>query len=109
MELKTEGLPEVLQRRGLDKKIVEICKRNDIVFMAVFGSYARGEQKETSDVDIAIEFDKHKEKSLFDLIHVEDELAEVLKRKVDVGIFSSLSSYVLEDVRREMHIIYETR
>jgi predicted nucleotidyltransferase len=109
MELEIEGLPKDLQKRDLKKKIAEICKRNDIVFMAIFGSFVRGEQKKTSDIDIAIEFDKNKRKSLFDLVHVENELAKAFKKKVDLGIFSSLSPYVAEDVRKEMRVIYEKR
>ena len=98
MELEIEGLPKVLQKRGLKEKITEICRRNDVVFMAVFGSFVRGEQKNTSDIDIAIEFDKSKKKSLFDLAHVENELARALGRKVDLGVFSSLNPYIIEDV-----------
>ena len=33
------------------EKIIEICKRNDISYCAVFGSYARGEATEESDID----------------------------------------------------------
>jgi predicted nucleotidyltransferase len=109
MELEIEGLPKILQKRGLKEKITEICKKNDIIFMAIFGSVVRGEQKKTSDIDIAIEFDKNKQKSLFDLVHVENELTRVFKKKVDLGIFSSLSPYVVDDVRREMRVIYEER
>jgi len=109
MELEIRGLPEALQKRGLEEKLAEICKRNGIVFMAIFGSFARGEQKKKSDIDIAIEFGKSKEKSLLDLVHVENELRRVFKKKVDLGVFSSLSPYMVEDVRKEMHIVYEKR
>ena len=107
MELKIEGLPKILQRKGLKEKIAEICEKNDIVFLAIFGSTIRGEQKKTSDIDIAIEFGKNKQKTLFDLIHVENELTSVFRRKVDLGIFSSLSPYVIDNVRKEMRVIYE--
>ena len=107
MELKIEGLPKILQRKGLKEKIAEICEKNDIVFLAIFGSTVRGEQKKTSDIDTAIEFGKNKQKTLFDLIHVENELTSVFRRKVDLGIFSSLSPYVIDNVRKEMRVIYE--
>ena len=107
MELEIEGLPKILQKKGLIEKIAEICERNDIVFMVVFGSAVRGEQKRTSDIDIAFEFDKNKQKTLFDPIHIENELTSVFRRKVDLGIFSSLSPYVVENVRKEMRVIYE--
>ena len=109
MEQEVEGFPRVLQKRGLKEKITEICRRNDVVFMAVFGSFVRGEQKNTSDIDIAIEFDKSKKKSLFDLAHVENELATVFGRKVDLGVFSSLNPYIIDDVKKELCVIYEKR
>ena len=107
MEMQIEGLPKALQRKGLKEKIAGICERNDITFLAVFGSTVRGEQKKTSDIDIAIEFGKNKQKTLFDLIHVENELTSVFRRKVDLGIFSSLSPYIVDNVRKEMRVIYE--
>jgi predicted nucleotidyltransferase len=92
MQLRTEALPKALQKKGLDQEIAEICDRNDIVFMAVFGSVVRGEQRRTSDIDVAIEFDKRKRKSLFDLVHVENELTRAFGRKVDLGGFQQLES-----------------
>jgi predicted nucleotidyltransferase len=109
MEIEVEKLPKVLRKKGLEEKLAEICKKNDIVFLAVFGSFVRGQQNRKSDVDIAIEYDKSKRKTLLDLVRLEDELSKVFKRKVDLGIFSSLNPYVVEDVRREMRIIYEKR
>ena len=109
MEIEVEKLPKVLKKRGLEEKLAKICRENDVVFLAVFGSFVRGEQNRKSDVDIAIEFDESKRKTLLDLVRLEDELSKVFKRKVDLGIFSSLNPYVVEDVRREMRIIYEKR
>ncbi len=107
MQIQTENLPKPLQRSGLDKKLAEIYINNDVVFLAVFGSFARGEQHKRSDIDIAIEFDPTKDKTLLDLIHLEGELSKVFKRKVDLGIFSSLHPYIIEDVKKEMCVIYE--
>jgi predicted nucleotidyltransferase len=109
MEIAVEKLPTVLRKKGLEEKLAEICKKNDVVFLAVFGSFVRGEQNKKSDVDIAIEFDKSKRKTLLDLVRLEDELSKVFERKVDLGIFSSLNPYVVEDVKREMRVIYEKR
>jgi len=87
----------------------KICQENDVVFLAVFGSFVRGEQKKRSDIDIAIEFNNDAKKTLLDLVHLEYELRKIFKRKVDIGIFSSLSPYIMEDVKKEMKVIYEKR
>jgi uncharacterized protein len=109
MVVSVEELPRALRRKGLERQLAQLCKEHDIVFMAIFGSFVREEQTLQSDVDIAIEFDKAKRKSLLDLLRVEDELSGLFNRKVDVGIFSSLSPYVIDDVKKEMHVIYEKR
>jgi predicted nucleotidyltransferase len=109
IKIEIQNLPEELRRKGLEEKLAEICRKNDIVFMAIFGSFVRGEQNRKSDIDIAIEFERNSEKSLLDLVRIENELRKVFKRKVDLGIFSSLSPYIIEDVKREMRVIYEKR
>ena len=44
-------------------KLVSILKKHDAKKIEIFGSYARGEQKETGDLDVIVEFEK-KEKSV---------------------------------------------
>ena len=107
MEIQVEKLPKALRKKGLEERLSEICGKNDVAFLAVFGSFVRGEQKDESDVDIAIEFDKSKRKTLLDLLRLENELSEVFKRKVDLGVFSSLNPYIMDDVKKEMLVIYE--
>jgi predicted nucleotidyltransferase len=109
VRIDIQNLPKELRREGLEEELVEICRKNDIVFMAIFGSFVRSEQKRRSDIDVVIEFERNSEKSLLDLVRIENELRKVFKRKVDLGIFSSLSPYITEDVKREMRIIYEKR
>ncbi len=107
MEIQVAKLPKPLRTSGIEEKLADVCRRNDVVFLAVFGSYVRGEQHRGSDVDIAIEFDPSKDKTLLDLIHLENELGKIFKRKVDLGIFSSLHPYIIDDVKKEMRVIYE--
>jgi predicted nucleotidyltransferase len=109
IKIEIQNLPKELRSKEIEKKLAEICQKNGIVFMAIFGSFARGEQKKKSDIDIAIEFEKGSQKSLLDLVRIENELRKVFKRKVDLGIFSSLNPYIMEGVKKEMRIIYEKR
>lgn len=50
--------------------------------VAVFGSVARGDATEESDIDFLVEFDPGS--SLLDLLRLHDELSEILGRRVDV-------------------------
>jgi len=109
IKIEIKNLPRELRKRGLEKELAKICKKEDITFMAVFGSFIKGEETKKSDIDIAIEFAKNSGKSLLDLVRIEDELTRIFKRKVDLGIFSSLNPYIKEDIKKEMQTIYEKR
>lgn len=78
-------------------------------FLGGFWVFCQRGAKKGSDIDIAIEFDKNREKTLLDLIGLEQELSKLFRRKVDLGVFSSLNPYVIDDVKREMRVIYEKR
>jgi len=107
--VKIETLPPKLMKKGLRERLLKICEGNDISFMAIFGSFIRGEESRRSDIDIAIEFTDKSRKNLFDLIHIEDELRKIFGRKVDLGIFSAIKPHIIEDVKKEMRVIYEKR
>lgn len=109
MMIKVKNLQALAKKENLKGEIAKICKENDIIFMALFGSFVRGDQKKRSDIDILIKFDKTKEKSLLDLIHAENELKKLFKRKVDLLTIGSISPYIREEVLNSMKVIYEKR
>ena len=63
-------------------QILEIAARHHARNVRVFGSVARGEAIATSDIDLLVDFEK--DSSLFDLLHLADELKALLGRNVDV-------------------------
>ncbi|MDP3698389.1 MAG: nucleotidyltransferase family protein [Nanoarchaeota archaeon] len=71
------------------KIVVPILKKNDVVKAGIFGSYARGEAKKRSDVDMLIQFKGRK--SYFDLVGLEQELGERLGKKVDLLTYKSVN------------------
>lgn len=66
----------------IKERIVPILKEYKVTKAGLFGSYARGEQKKKSDVDILIEIGSWAD--LFDIIHLKGLLEKSLKRKVDL-------------------------
>ena len=89
--------------------MLKLCEGNDISLMAIFGSFVRREENRRSDIDIAIEFADKSRKTLFDLIHIENELKKIFGRKVDLGILSTINPHIIEDVKKQMLVIYEQR
>jgi len=85
-------------------KIYPILRHYGISKAAVFGSFVRGENTETSDIDILVEF--LGKKSLFDLAGLKIELEEVLGREVDVLTYNSLHPLLKECILKEQEVIY---
>lgn len=65
-------------------EIVGFCERWKITELALFGSAARGDMRPDSDVDILATFAPDADWSLFDHVAMEQELATILGRKVDL-------------------------
>ena len=68
--------------------------------IGIFGSYARGEQKAGSDVDVLVNFDNGA--TLFDLVGLGDYLEEMLDIPVDVVSMRALHPMMRDDVLREL-------
>ena len=78
-------------------KIKEILKKNKIKKAGIFGSYAKGEQSKNSDIDILIEFNG----SLLDLVELEIELKEKLKKKVDLITYTGINHLLRDRILNE--------
>jgi uncharacterized protein len=88
----------------IKKRALPILKKHAVKRAAIFGSFARGEAKIRSDVDLLIEY-KEKNKSLFDLVDLKSELEETLNRKVDIITYNSIYSGIRKQILGEQIII----
>ncbi len=65
-------------------KIAEFCKRWNISEFAIFGSALRSDFRPDSDVDVMVSFEPQANISLFDMVHIQDELKAIFGREVDL-------------------------
>jgi len=65
-------------------EIERFCRRWKIAELSLFGSALRGDFRPDSDVDLLATFMPEARWSLFDLVRMEEELQEILGRKVDL-------------------------
>lgn len=88
-------------RIKVDKhRIAEFCRRHRIRRLALFGSVLRDDFGPSSDVDVLVEFeDGHAPGLAF--FAMENELAEILGRKIDLNTPQFLSRYFRDDVLAE--------
>lgn len=93
--MNTEDI--VTKLRELKPMIIDRYKAKEI---GLFGSFVRGEQTASSDIDVLAEFED--EADLFDLIGLTLYLEEILQRKVDVVPKRALRAELQESILREV-------
>jgi predicted nucleotidyltransferase len=64
-------------------KLVDTLRKYGVTEASVFGSYARGEATEASDLDLLVSYKPGT--SLFDTIDLQDELEKITKKKIDIA------------------------
>ncbi len=78
----------------------EVYQKYKADIKGIFGSYARGEEKEDSDLDILVEFIENA--TLFDLVGLGDFLEEKLQCKVDIvskrAVREEIKQYINQDM-----------
>lgn len=72
----------------------------------LFGSYARGEADEESDVDVLIELDYNKNIGI-DFFGWHQDLREAIHKKVDVVSMGGISKRLWPYIEKDMTLIYE--
>ena len=88
-------------------KLIELCRQAGVVKIALFGSAARGEADEQSDIDLVVEFSKGI--SLLRFTALQSELSEALGRRVDLLTETAISPYLREKIKLDLRVIYEAR
>ena len=91
----------VLSIKEIKERIKPILNKYGINNIYLFGSYARGEAKSTSDVDIYC--DKGNIKTFIDQGNLEDELKQALNKKIDIVFDTShMDDYFKEQIMVDM-------
>jgi predicted nucleotidyltransferase len=86
-------------------RIVDFCRRHHIRRLAVFGSVLRDDFTPASDVDMLVEFEPGKTPG-FAFFRMQDELSEMIGRRVDLNTPKELSKYFRDEVLADAEDLY---
>ena len=81
------------------KVILPLLRKYGVVRAGIFGSFARGESTKKSDIDMLVKFKGNK--SLMDLISLEQELEQILHKKVDLLTYNSINRLLKDRISKD--------
>mgnify|MGYP000243445247 CR=1 FL=1 len=87
-------LPERVQ-----KDICSFARKHSVTKVILFGSRARGDNTERSDVDIAVL--KLDLKDAFALLQAKEFLRDALQKPVDIGTFRSMKTFIKNRIQKD--------
>ncbi len=88
-------------------QIATFCEKNRIRRLSLFGSVLREDFGPDSDVDVLVEFEPNPCVGLIRFAAMENELTELLGRKVDLNTAGFLSPHFRDNVLEEAETVYE--
>ncbi len=89
------------------QKLVAIAQRHHIAYVAIFGSFARGDARADSDVDLYIRFGR--DAGLFEMLGIKHEMEDALGRTVDLIAEELVETYsfVREGMAKDLTVLYD--
>jgi uncharacterized protein len=90
--------------RSISRKASSALRKQGAKHAGIFGSFARGQAKKTSDIDLLVEFKS--QKSLMELVRIERELSEDLGMKVDLLTKGSVSPHIIGNIEKDLVVLY---
>lgn len=93
----TKKLPTIIEKMA--RQIIPILKKNGVSKAALFGSIVRGQEEDSSDIDILVNYNT--DVTLLDVAGLQIELEQILGRKVDLVSEKFLHRRIRDKVNNE--------
>lgn len=95
-----------MSTQAMTQIIADYFKTQPVVKAWLFGSFARGEERPDSDVDLLVEYDKDARISLLTISHMMGELEKSTGRQIDLIEEGCLMPFAVESANRDKKLIY---
>jgi uncharacterized protein len=99
-------MTEPFSIHALREKVIDICKRNRVQELSLFGSALTPDFKEGSDVDLLVSFEPGARIGFLTLTRMQRELEELLGRRVDLVPKGGLKPVIKDSVLANARVVY---
>lgn len=86
--------------------LIGFCRRHHICRLSLFGSVLREDFGPDSDIDVLVEFEPGARVGLIKFAGIQDELADILGREVDLVTPNALKPLIRDDILNTAEVIY---
>jgi predicted nucleotidyltransferase len=101
------GCGDMKRLEDIKRKLVEIKpilqEKYKVKEIGIFGSYVKGRQRKSSDIDILVDFEEVPD--LFTFVEIEEFISKKLGIKVDLVMKSALKPYIGKIILHEVKYI----
>ena len=87
------------------ERLVTLCEEHKVERLRIFGSAARGEERPDSDIDLLVDFSVPV--GFFELIELEEQLAEFFGKSVDLLTERGLSPYLRDSILSQTQVLFD--
>jgi hypothetical protein len=91
----------------IQNKIAPVLEKYGVKQASVFGSFARGEERKGSDIDLLVKLGK--QGGLFTLVRLQRELSKAAGKKIDLSTYASVNHLIKKFVDKDKIKIYDKR
>ena len=89
-----------------EESLAAFCRAHGIRKLSLFGSVLKGTARPDSDIDLLVQFEPGRTPGLIRLAGMENELSDLLGRKVDLRTPGDLSRHFRDEVMRTAEVQY---
>ena len=95
----------IFDRSAIISDLTEAISQYDVIHKAwIFGSFARGDHHDMSDIDLVVEADDRL--SLMSLIGIQEQLSTMLGQKIDIGFMKTLKPDIRKAIESDLIEIF---
>lgn len=88
------------------KEIATFCQENQISTLSLFGSAAKGNFTDESDIDLLVEFESDAKIGFLALARIQRELTDLFQRPVDLVTRNGLKPIIREQILFQAELLY---
>lgn len=93
-----------MNKTNIIKTIVDYLKQHKVVEIGIFGSFARNEMTDKSDIDILVEYSRGT--TILDIVKMKQELYELIGRKIDLVSKRAVRKRVMDNIQNDLQTVY---